>query len=301
MTMRALRFHEYGDPSVLTVEDVPEPHAGPGQVRVRVRATSVNPLDWKVRAGAMAKMRPTTFPATTGSDATGTVDEVGDGVSGVQVGDEVFGLAAGAAAERAVLTAWAPVPSTWSTQQAGAAGLVATTAIAGLNALGDISGKTVLVEGAAGGVGSAAVQVALARGARVIGTASAANHDFLRELGAVATTYGPGLADRVGALAPEGVDAALDTAGSGSLADLVALVGEPSKVATIADFGAAALGASMVAGAANAATDLAEAARLGQDGKLVLAVQATYPLEQGADAQALVQGGHTRGKIVITL
>lgn len=299
--MRALRFHEYGDPTVLVLDDVPEPHAGPGQVRISVRATSVNPRDWKVRAGLLAKMRPSTFPAFTGSDAAGTVDEVGEGVAGVQVGDEVFGLAAGAAAEQAVLTAWAPVPSTWTTEQAGAAGLAATTAVAGLNALGDIAGKTVLVEGAAGGVGSAAVQVAIARGATVVGTASEANHDFLRALGALPTTYGPNLAERVAALAPGGVDAALDTAGSGSLADLVVLVGDPSKVATIADFGAAALGASMVAGTANAATDLAEVARLGQDGALVVHVQATFPLEQGGAAQALVQGGHTRGKVVITL
>lgn len=299
--MRAVRFHQYGGPEVLTVEDAPEPHAGPGELRVRVRATSVNPVDWKIRAGYMAEMVPTAFPAVPGSDAAGVVDEVGEGVEGVQVGDQVFGLAQGGAAEFAVLTAWAPVPSTWTLEQAAAAGLVSTTAIAGLDALGDISGKTVLIEGAAGGVGSAAVEIAIARGATVIGTAGAANHDFLRALGATPVTYGDGLAERVRAAAPSGVDAALDTAGSGSLADIVALVGDASRVASTADFNAGALGAASVNGAANARANLAEASRLGRSGAYTPRVAATYPLEKATEAHAHVQGGHTRGKVVITL
>jgi NADPH:quinone reductase-like Zn-dependent oxidoreductase len=300
--MRAVRFHQYGGPEVLTVEDAPEPHAGPGEVRIRVHATSVNPADWKTRAGYMAQMMPTTFPAIIGSDAAGVVDEVGDGVDGVQPGDRVFGLAqGGAAAEYAVLAAWAPVPAGWSLEQGAAAGLVSTTAIAGLDALGDISGKTVLIEGAAGGVGSAAVQVAVARGATVIGTASETNHDFLRKLGATPVTYGEGLAERVAAAAPGGVHAALDTAGSGSLADLVAIVGDASRVATVADFNAGALGATLVMGSANALANLAEASRLGQAGAYTPTVQTTYPLEKTADAHTDVQGGHTRGKVVVTV
>jgi NADPH:quinone reductase-like Zn-dependent oxidoreductase len=299
--MRAARFHEYGDPQVLTVEEAPEPHAGPGQIRVRVHASSVNPADWKIRAGYLHDVFPVTFPGTAGSDAAGVVDEVGDGVTGVSVGDAVFGLAEGGAAELAVLTAWAPVPSTWSPEQAAAAGLVSTTAITGLDALGDLDGRTVLIEGAAGGVGSAAVEIAVARGATVVGTASEANHDFLRGLGAVPVTYGPGLADRVAAVAPQGVDAALDTAGSGSVADLVAIVGDPARVATVADFTAAALGVAVVQGGENAAVNLPAAAELGAAGSYTPRVQATYPLDEVADAQALVQGGHVRGKVVVTV
>jgi NADPH:quinone reductase-like Zn-dependent oxidoreductase len=300
--MRSVRFHEYGDPQVLTVEDSPEPHAGPGQVRVRVQASSVNAVDWKIRAGHLHEMMPVTFPAIPGSDAAGVVDEVGDGVTDVQVGQAVFGLARGGAAELAVLTAWAPVPSRWTPQQAAAAGLVAATAIAGLEALGDVSGKTVLIEGAAGGVGSAAVEIAVARGATtVIGTASEVHHAFLRSLGATPVTYGEGLADRVAAAAPGRVDAALDTAGSGSLADLVAIVGDAYRVATVADYNAPSLGVAMVMGGANASTNLAVAAQLGEAGLYTPRVQATYPLENAADAHAHVQDGHTQGKVIITL
>ena len=299
--MRAVRFHQYGDPQVLNVDEVPEPHAGPGQVRIRVQAASVNPVDWKIRAGYLAEMMPTTFPAVTGSDAAGTVDEVGEGVVGVEPGDQVFGLAgSGGMAEFAVLDAWAPVPPRWSAEQAGAAGLVATTAIAGLDALGDLREKTVLIEGAAGGVGSAAVEIAMARGATVVGTASEPHHDFLRSLGAIPVAYGEGLAERVAAVAPGGVDAALDLAGSGSLADLVAIVGDPAKVASAADYNAAALGVAMVQGAANAPTNLALAAELGASGAYTPRIEATYPAEQAADAHAHVQAGHTRGKVVIT-
>lgn len=299
--MRAARFHQYGDPGVLTVEEAPEPHAGPGQIRIRVRATSVNPIDWKVRAGHLAEIMPTSFPAVPGSDAAGVVDEIGAGVTGVGTGDAVFGLAIGGAAELAVLTAWAPVPSRWSPEQAAAAGLVSTTAITGLDALGDIAGKTVLIEGAAGGVGSAAVEIAIARGAAVIGTASAAGHDFLRALGATPVTYGEGLAERVALAAPAGVDAALDVAGAGSLADLIAIVGDAAQVVTVADYNAAARGVVMVQGAANAAANLAIAADLGAAGTYTPRIHATYPLERAAQAHAHVQDGHPQGKVVITL
>jgi len=229
------------------------------------------------------------------------VDEVGEGVTDVQLGDTVFGLSQGGAAELAVLTAWAPAPAAWTAEQAAAAGLVSTTAIAGLDAVGDVSGRTVLVEGAAGGVGSAAVEVAIARGATVIGTASETHHDFLRSLGATPVTYGAGLAERVAAVAPQGVDAALDTAGSGSLADLVAIVGDPARVASVADYNAPAIGVAMVMGSADARANLAVAAELGASGAFTPRIAATYPLERAAEAQAHVQAGHTEGKVVITL
>lgn len=301
--MRAVRFHEYGDPEVLTVEDAPEPHAGPGQIRIRVQAASVNAIDWKLRAGHLQEMMPVTFPAIPGQDAAGVVDQVGDGVTDTKPGELVFGLAqGGTAAELAVLTAWAPVPSGWTPEQAAAAGLVSSTASAALDAVGDVAGKTVLVEGAAGGVGSAAVEIALARGAAaVVGTATEDHHDFLRSLGAAPITYGEGLADRVAAAAPQGADVAVDFAGSGSLAELVAITGDPSKVSTSADFKAAALGVTMILGAANAQANLAAAAELGAAGTYTPRVQATYPLEQAADAHAHVQNGRTEGKVVITL
>ena len=261
----------------------------------------MNAVDWKIRAGYLHQMMPVTFPAIPGRDAAGVVDEVGEGVTDLQVGDAVFGLAQGGAAELAVLTAWAPAPSGWTPEQAAAAGLVSTTAIAGLDAIGDVSGRTILIEGAAGGVGSAAVQIAIARGATVIGTASKANHDFLRSLGATPVTYGDGLAGRVAAVAPQGVNAALDTVGSGSLADLVAIAGDASRVASVADYNAPALGVAMVMGAANAQANLAIAAELGAAGAYSPRVQATYSLEKAADAHAHVQAGHTQGKVVITL
>ena len=300
--MRAVRFHHYGDPQVLGLEDAPEPHAGPGQVRIRVQAASVNPIDWKIRAGYLAEMMPTEFPAVLGSDAAGVVDEVGEGATGVAVGDQVFGLAvSGGVAELAVLGAWAPVPARWSADQAAAAGLAATTAIAGLDALGDLEGRTVLIEGAAGGVGSAAVEIAIARGATVVGTASENHHDFLRSLGATPVTYGEGLADRVAVVAPGGVAAALDLAGSGSLAELVAIVGDAAKVATVADYNAQALGVTMVQGTANAPANLLLAAELGAAGAYTPHVEATYPVERTADAHSHVQAGHTRGKVVVRL
>lgn len=300
--MRAARFHEYGGTEVLVVEDAPEPHAGAGEVRVRVAAASVNPIDWKVRAGYLKDAMPVTFPAIPGRDAAGVVDEVGEGVTGVQVGDRVWGLGGlgGATAELAVLSAFAPVPSTWTLEQAAAAGLATATATAALDALGDLAGRTLLVEGAAGGVGSAAVEIAVARGATVVGTASERNHDFLRELGAVPTTYGEGLADRLAQVAPQGVDAVFDTAGSGSLAELVAIVGDASRVVTVADYSAPSLGAQLV-GAQNDSAQLAAAAALGEQGAYTPRVERTFGLDAVADAHAYVQQGHTRGKVVVTL
>lgn len=300
--MRAARFHEYGGTEVLVVEDAPEPHAGAGEVRVRVAAASVNPIDWKVRAGYLKDAMPVTFPAIPGRDAAGVVDEVGEGVTGVQVGDRVWGLGGlgGATAELAVLSAFAPVPSTWTLEQAAAAGLATATATAALDALGDLAGRTLLVEGAAGGVGSAAVEIAVARGATVVGTASERNHDFLRELGAVPTTYGEGLADRLAQVAPQGVDAVFDTAGSGSLADLVAIVGDASRVVTVADYSAPSLGAQLVS-AQNDSAQLAAAAALGEQGAYTPRVERTFGLDAVADAHAYVQQGHTRGKVVVTL
>ncbi|MER7739507.1 NADP-dependent oxidoreductase [Streptomyces sp. NPDC096538] len=301
--MRAARYHEYGDTTVLTVEKAPDPAPGLGEIRIRVAAASVNPVDWKVRGGAVRDVLPVDLPAIPGRDAVGRVDLVGAGVEGVSVGDRVFGLGGvtGATAELAVLSAWAPAPAEWSDAEAAGAALAAVTALSGLKALGPLSGRTLLVEGAAGGVGSAAVELAVAAGATVIGTAGTHNHAFLTELGAVPTTYGEGLAERLAVVAPQGIDLVLDTAASGSLGELVKIAGDPSRVVTVADHqGAGRLGVR-VADAVNDSTWLAEAAALGERGRYTPRVERTYPLEEIAKAHAHSEGGHVRGKIVVML
>ncbi|MCZ4126134.1 NADP-dependent oxidoreductase [Streptomyces sp. H39-S7] len=301
--MRAARFHEYGGAEILVIEQAPDPHPGPGEIRVRVVAASVNPIDWKLRSGALHQILPLDLPAIPGRDAAGVVDEIGDGVQGVNIGDRVFGLGGvtGATAELLILSAWAHTPATWNDEQAAGAGLASVTALGGLNALGSLAGRTLLVEGAAGGVGSAAVEIAVAQGATVIGTASERNHAFLTSLGAVPTTYGPGLAQRLSALAPRGVDTALDTAASGSLDDLVAITGDPTCVATVADHtGGQRLGTHVV-NAVNDSALLSAAAELGGQGRYTPRIEQAYPLERIADAHAHAERGRTRGKIVICI
>ncbi|QVQ52256.1 NADP-dependent oxidoreductase [Spiractinospora alimapuensis] len=299
--MRAVRYHEYGGVETLVVEQVPDPRPGPGEIRVRVAAASVNPVDWKVRSGVVREMLPVDLPAIPGRDAAGVVDEIGAGTHGVNVGDRVFGLGGvtGATAELAVLSAWAHTPATWTDEEAACAGLASVTALGGLNALGPLRGRTLLIEGAAGGVGSAAVEIAVAQGATVIGTASERNHEFLTTLGAVPTTYGTGLKDRLATLAPDGVDIALDTAASGSLTDLIAIVGDTSRVSTVADHTNAHRLGVHIANAENDPTLLAAASDLGQQGRYTPRIERTYPLEQTAQAHAYSEAGHTRGKIAV--
>jgi len=299
--MKAVQYSEHGGPEVLALVDVPEPHAGPGQVRVAVRAAGVNGIDWKIRAGYMSKMRPTPFPAGTGMDAAGVVDEVGDGVTGVAVGDEVFGSGVDTYAEYAVLTNWAVKPTELSFDEAAGYPIPVETAIRILDLVGAAAGQTLLVSGAAGGVGSAAVQIARQRGLTVIGTAGEKNQDYLRSLGAVATTYGPGLVERVRALAPAGIDAALDIAGSGVIPELIELTGEPAKVVSIADFTAPEHGAQVSTGGDGHAAAFAEAARLFSEGALRLPVAKTYQLAEAADAQNASAAGHIAGRAVITV
>jgi NADPH:quinone reductase-like Zn-dependent oxidoreductase len=297
--VRAAVYTQSGSPAdVLSVTEVAEPHAGPGQVRVAVRAAGVNPIDWKI-VGGLTGHSPAS-PTVPGIDAAGVVDEVGEGVTDVRVGDAVFGHATdGSAAEYAVLTAWAPKPDATPFEVAGALPVAGETAVRVLDILGLESGQTVVVDGASGGVGTATVQVAASRGLRVIGTAGAANQDFVRSLGAVPTLHGPGLADRVRALAPDGVDGGVDTAGKGSVRDLIALTGDPAKVITIADFGAAELGVHVTSGGGGQAPRLAQVADLLATGRLQVPIAGTYPLERIGEAYAESQGGHVRGKLVL--
>lgn len=300
--MKAVTFSEYGDPEVLRVADVEEPHPGTGQVRVAVRAAGVNPVDWKVRSGAVRDVMPVSFPVIDGREAAGVVDEVGPEVTGVAVGDEVFGFAVGgAAAERAILDDFARKPASLSWEQAAGLPVAAETSVRVFTVLGGVNeGQTLVINGAAGGVGAVAVQLARARGARVIGTASEPNHEFLRSLGAEPTAYGEGLVERVRALAPGGVDLAFDTAGKGGVADLITLTGDPARVATIADFGAAALGVKVTGGGDSRATEaLDEAAALIEAGRLFVPIARTYSFTDASDAHRVSQDGHVRGKLIL--
>ncbi len=297
--MRAVVYTQYGEPEVLGVGDVEEPHAGPGQVRVAVRAASVNAIDWKQVGGLMARGEAPRRPTVPGYDAAGVVDEVGEGVTGVRAGDAVFGLGTATFAEHAVLRAWAPKPEAVSFEVAAGFGVAGETAVRALDLLGLPEGGTVVVDGASGGVGSAAVQVAVSRGLRVVGTSSPANAEHVRSLGALPTTYGEGLAGRVRELVPGGVDGAVDTAGKGSVRDLVALTGDPRKVVTIADFGAGELGVQVTTSSEGGAPRLAEVAGLVAQGRLELPVQGVYPFERAAEALRLSREGHVRGKLVL--
>jgi NADPH:quinone reductase-like Zn-dependent oxidoreductase len=298
--MRAIQFTEFGGPEVLKVADLPEPHPAAGQIRVRVRAVGINPIDWKVRSGMMGG----DLPKVTGQEVSGVVDEIGEGVSGVAIGDELFGPAAGGggAAAYALLENWASIPRSLDFAGAAALPVAVETATRTLDFLDVGDGQTVLVNGAAGAVGIATVQLARERGARVIGTASPGNHDYLRSYGAEPTTYGDGLVERVRAIAPAGVDRAIDAAGGGALPALVELAGGPDHVVTIADYeGAQQTGVTMTGGpdSVRAWHALATAADLVEAGRFSLPVAQTFPLEQIAEAHALSVTGHVRGKLVL--
>ncbi|MCO5988125.1 NADP-dependent oxidoreductase [Actinoallomurus spadix] len=297
--MRKVSFAEFGGPEVLRLVDAEEPHAGPGQVRVAVRAAGVNPVDWRIREGQMQKVRPIELPAGVGLDAAGVVDEVGADVEGVAVGDRVFGEGSSTYAEFAVLSAWAEMPEGLTFEEAAGYPSVVETALRVIREVGVRPGQTLLVSGASGGVGSAVLQIARDRGITVIGTAGAANQDYLRSLGAVATTYGEGWVERVRRLGR--VDAALDLAGSGVIRELVELTGDPRKVVSIADLRAPELGARFSGVAGSMPEALAEAARLIARGRLHIPVERSYPLADAAAAHIDSQAGHTRGRRVIII
>ncbi|GAA2629587.1 NADP-dependent oxidoreductase [Actinomadura fulvescens] len=299
--MKAVRFSRFGGPEVLEIVDVPDPHPGAGQVRVAVRAAAVNPSDWKKREGLMNGR----LPQTMGHEAAGVVDEVGEGVTGVAVGDRVFGLSAeGAAqAELAVLAYYAPIPPSLDFPGAAALPAAIETATRALDQLGVVDGSTLLVNGASGSVGSAAVQLAVVRGARVIGTASPAKHDYLRSLAAEPVVYGEGLVERVRVLAPDGVDLALDVAGSGVLAELIELAGGAEHVITVADFGGAREhGVRFSSGDAGRAVHvLGQIGELIESGRFLPPVTQTFPLAEVAEAHRAGERGHVRGKLVLLI
>ncbi|MFD4673517.1 NADP-dependent oxidoreductase [Lentzea sp. NPDC058450] len=307
--MRALQFTEYGPADLLHVADVAEPHAGPGQIRVAVRASGVTPGDTYLRSGMFGDRLP--LPHVPGVDAAGVVDEIGEGVTGVNLGDEVFGmvdlaLLGGANAEFAVLVAWAPKPAAWSWEQAGGAAANVETATRTLDLLGVRDGMILLIAGAAGGVGTVAVQLAAARGARVIGTAGPATQDFVAAMGAVPVVYGEGLVDRVSAISAGrgverggAVDAVLHCAGP--VPDLISLAGSPDRVVTIADLsGEHGVRLTHTAGGPGADPQalhgLAIAAGLSS---FTVPLAGVFPLDRAADAHRLSETGHAHGKIVL--
>jgi NADPH:quinone reductase-like Zn-dependent oxidoreductase len=298
--MRALQFTTYGGPEVLRWADAPDPHAGPGQIRIAVRGASVNPIDWKMLAGAMSGGQPLDGTGYLGFDAAGVVDEVGEAVTGVSLGDDVLGRGRNTQAEYAVLDSWAAKPSSVDWAVAAAVGVAGETAERGLRLLDVGAGDTVFIDGGAGGVGAVAVQLAVARGARVIASSGQANHDYLREIGATPVLYGQGVVARVQAAAGGPVDAVFDVAGKTPVEELVRLAPEPSDVVTIANFDAGRAGARVTGGGEDSRPmeALALVAELLAQNKLVIAVQ-TFPFERAAEAYRISQDGHLRGKLVL--
>lgn len=296
-------FEEYGDPQVLKVgtEKLAEP--GDGLVQVEFRAVSVNPVDWKLVAGYLKRWVPLDFPAVPGSEAAGVVTAVGPAFEGFAVGDEVIwnGLLGGYRTEAVVpADQLTPLPAGVDFEQAACIPVAGGTAYSALKQLAVAPEDTVLVHGAAGGVGSAAVQIALAFGARVIGTASEANQEYLSELGAEPVTYGPGLADRVRALAGDAgtVTAVLDNVGSeDSLAATAGLLrGSGRAVTTVPGEQASAAGLEAVK---QLEGRVAEVGTLAAEGQITFTVSHRMPLIEAADALEISRGGHGRGKIVL--
>ena len=301
--MQGIQFTQFGGPEVLELVELPDPEPGPGQIRVAVRAAGVNPIDWKIRSGMMGG----DLPKRTGQEVAGVVEKLGDGVRGVEVGEAVFGAAAGGggAAELALVETYARVPRSLDFAGAAALPVAVETAARTLDALGVTGGQTIVINGASGSVGIAAVQFARARGAHVIGTAGEANHDFVREFGAEPTIYGDGLVERVRALAggPDSViDRALDASGGGALPALVELTGSAERVITIADYaGAQETGVAFSGGMGpeRAWHALADAAELIEAGRFRLPVAQTFPLADIAEAHRISENGHPRGKLVL--
>jgi NADPH:quinone reductase-like Zn-dependent oxidoreductase len=300
--MKAVQFSRFGGPEVLEIVTLPDPHPGPGQIRIVVHAAGISATDPKLRSGVLSFGDG--LPQRTGRDVAGVVDEIGDGVTDVAVGDRVFGIAdEGAAAELALVTIRALIPSSLGFVDAAALPVALETATRSLDELGVGDGMCLLINGAAGGIGSAAVQLAIARGAHVIGTASPANHDYLRLLGAEPVTYGEGMAGRVRALAPAGVDLALNVVGGDALAVLIDLVGGPQNVVELADIeGAKQHGVRFSSGfRGHAFHALAEIGPLIQAGRFWLPVERTYPLDAIAEAHRVSETGHVRGRLVLVI
>ncbi|MFI1534763.1 NADP-dependent oxidoreductase [Streptomyces anandii] len=302
---KAYVFTRYGGPETEAFAEVDRPRPGPGQILVAVRAAGVNPVDWKLRTGYRrpGESGERDFPVVFGNEVSGVVEETGEGVTGFAAGDEVFGnTAAGGYARYALLPAGvaAHKPAELSHTDAATLPVAAATAYDGLRRLALPAGATVVVTGAGGGVGAAAVQIARAFGLNVVGVASEGKKDFVEALGAVHVPSGAGWAERARAAAPDGVDAVYDLVGGDVLTEAAALVADRTKLITAAAPArdVEELGGARVVRARTAAV-LDEVARLVVRGELDPHVTRTYPLERAGEALRAVEDGHARGKIVI--
>ncbi len=305
-----MAIHDYGGPELLRLTDLPEPVVGPDVVLVRARAAGVNPVDFKIRRGRLESRYPCHFPLVPGWDLAGVVEAVGPAVPEFSEGDEVVGYVRrdhiqwGTYAElvAAPVRTLAPKPSSLSWSQAAALPLAGLTAWQALTRVLDV-GKddVVLIHAAAGGVGSFAVQVAQILGARVIGTASEANHDHLRALGAQPIAYGDGLAERVRSVAPDGVGAVLDLVGGDALEVSPQLLRGGGRLASVIDPSRVRELGGKYWFVRPDREDLATLSRLVDEGRLTVHVERTFPLEEAGDAHRLIEAGHMRGKLALEI
>ncbi|HEX3829104.1 MAG TPA: NADP-dependent oxidoreductase [Sporichthyaceae bacterium] len=303
---KAVRYDDYGDIDVLRVVDVDRPTPGPGQVLVQVKAAGINPGEAAIRAGLLAQRWPSTFPSGQGSDLAGVVTELGAGVTTVAVDDEVIGYTENRASHAEYVlveaTNLTPRPAGVPWEVAGSLFVAGATAWAAVRAVAPRPGDTVVVSGAAGGVGSLAGQLARDAGATVIGLAGHANHAWLTEHGIIPLAYGEGVADRIRETAPGGkVDAFIDTYGSGYVDLAIDLGVAPDRIDTIIDWAAAEKHGVKTDGssAGTSAAVLAELAALIDAGTLEVPIARVYPLERVQDAYRELEQRHTRGKIVL--
>ena len=304
--MRAMTYDHYGDDSVLSLTDIAEPKVGPGEVRIRVKRAGVNPVDWKVMSGGLDGLMQAVFPIVPGWDVAGVVETVGIDTPEFAIGDEVVAYArkdilqGGTFAELVTMAVRgvAKKSARLSWDEAGGLPLAGLTALQTLDRLGLTAGESVLVHAGSGGVGSLAVQIAKARGAHVIATASAANQDFVRSLGAdEALAYGDGLADRVRAVAPGGVDVVVDYVG-GVLDATLAVLAPSGRHGSVADDSVLAAGGQWFWVRPDA-DDLETLGRLADEGRLRVPVAQVLPLASLPEAFAISREGHVRGKLVI--
>ena len=303
--MKAVRFESYGDIDVLNVVEVPDPLPGPGEVLVRVKAAGISPGETMIRKGFLHDLWPATFPSGQGSDLAGVVEQTGEGVDDWHAGDEVIGFTDNRSGQAQLVAVPAenltPRPATVPWDVAGALFAAGSTGWAAVRAVGAATGDVIVISGAAGGVGTVAVQLARNAGATVIGLASEPHHGWLRDHGAIPVTYGDGVAQRILDAADGRVDALIDTYGSGYVDLGIELGVSPERINTLIDYQAAARVGAKTAGssAGSSAAVLAELAQLIADGKLEIPIADTYPLEQVRDAYRELEQRHTLGKIVL--
>lgn len=307
--MRAVVYEEFGGADVLRVVDRPEPHIGADAVVVKVAAASLNPVDYKIREGYLRGLMDAHFPVVPAWDVSGTVVKAGLDTPELQVGDEVLAYARKDVVQDGTLAEYVAVPvrtaakkpAGLSFEEAAALPLAGLTALQSIRRAGLAEGDTVLVHAAAGGVGSIAVQLAVHAGARVVGTASAGNHDYLRSLGAEPVAYGDGLVEAARAAAPDGFDVILDYVGGQAVETAPALLRPGGTIASITDARARdELGGQYVWVRPDSA-DLAHLADLAARGVIRVEIARTFPLEEAAEAYRALETGHTRGKIVVTV